>query len=164
VAGEAIAFYILTGMIVTAAAIVVGSKNIVHAGVSLVPVLLGVAGLYVLLRAEFLTVVQILIYVGAITVLLLFVILLTEGATGLRTRQRNEQVPLAAAVAALFLVTLLVALTRTPWALTNQPSAAYNIGAVGTSLFTTYVLVFEVAGLLILASLVGAIVIARKES
>jgi NADH-quinone oxidoreductase subunit J len=162
--GEAMTFYVLAGMIVTAAAIVVQSKNIVHAGVSLVPVLLGVAGLYVLLRAEFLTVVQILIYVGAITVLLLFVILLTEGATGLRTRQRNEQVPLAAAVAGLFLVGLVALLARAPWAVTNQAIAAYNISAVGTSLFTTYVLVFEIAGLLILASLVGAIVIARKES
>src|SRR3989475_8488327 len=78
------------------AVVVVTSSNIVRAALSLVPTFLGVTGLYVMLQAEFVAGIQVLIYAGAITVLILFVIMLTAGGTGMRTRQVNEQVPLGA--------------------------------------------------------------------
>ncbi len=160
---EALAFYALAAMVLVGGALVVQSRNLVHAAVSLVPTLLGVAGLYVLLHAEFVTAIQILIYVGAITVLILFVILLTEGATGLRVPQRNEQVPLALLVCGGLAVLLVGVLVRVPWGPAAGPLPPYNPGAVGRSLLMPYVLAFEVTSLVILASLVGAIVIARRE-
>jgi NADH:ubiquinone oxidoreductase subunit 6 (subunit J) len=160
---EALAFYALAAMVLVGGGLVVQSRNLVHAAVSLVPTLLGVAGLYVLLHAEFVTAIQILIYVGAITVLILFVILLTEGATGLRVRQRNEQVPLALLVCGGLAVLLLGVLVRVPWGSAAGPLPPYNPGAVGRSFLMPYVLAFEVTSLVILASLVGAIVIARRE-
>ncbi|GBD29714.1 NADH-quinone oxidoreductase subunit J [bacterium HR32] len=160
---EALAFYALAAMVLVGGFLVVQSRNLVHAAISLVPTLLGVAGLYVLLNAEFVTAIQILIYVGAITVLILFVILLTEGATGLRVRQRNEQVPLALLVCGILVVLFLVVLLRVPWGPPTGPMPAYNPGAVGRSFLMPYVLAFEVTSLVILASLVGAIVVARRE-
>jgi len=160
---EALAFYALAALVLVGGGLVVHSRNLVHAAVSLVPTLLGVAGLYVLLHAEFVTAIQILIYVGAITVLILFVILLTEGATGLRVRQRNEQVPLALGVCGGLVVLLWAVLLRVPWGAPAGPLPTYNPGAVGRSLLMPYVLAFEVTSLVILASLVGAIVIARRE-
>jgi NADH-quinone oxidoreductase subunit J len=163
VSGEAIAFYILAGMVLAAALIVVNSRNVVHAAVSLIPVLLGVAGFYVLLHAEFLTVVQILIYAGGVTVLILFVVLLTEGATGVHRRQRNEQVPMALAASGVLAAVLLVLYGRTTWPRAPAALPAYNPGAVGESLFGPYVLAFVVVGIVILAVLVGAVVVARRE-
>lgn len=160
---EALAFYVLAAMVLVGGVLVVQSRNLVHAAVSLAPTLLGVAGLYVLLNAEFVTAIQILIYVGAITILILFVILLTEGATGLRVRQRNEQVPLALVVCGVLVVLLLGVLLRVPWGPAAGPMPAYNPGAVGQSFLMPYVLAFEVTSLVILASLVGAIVVARRE-
>jgi NADH:ubiquinone oxidoreductase subunit 6 (subunit J) len=161
---EAVAFYGLTAVALGASLVVALSRNMVHAAVSLIPVLLSVAGYYVLLGAEFVAAIQILIYAGAITVLILFVILLTEGATGVRVRPRNEQVSLGALVC-LFLAALLVAvLTRTPWPQTQDALPEYNPGAVGQSFLTAYVLPFEVTSLLIVACLVGAIVVARREA
>jgi NADH-quinone oxidoreductase subunit J len=163
VTGEAIAFYILAGMVLAGALIVVNSRNVVYAAVSLIPVLLGVAGFYVLLHAEFLAVVQILIYAGGVTVLILFVVLLTEGATGVRRRQRNEQVPMALVASGVLAAVLLVLYGRTTWPRAPAELPAYNPGAVGESLFGPYVLVFVVVGIVILAVLVGAIVVARRE-
>lgn len=160
---EAAAFYVLTGAVLGAALIVVLSRNIVHAAVSLVPVLLGVAGYYVLLGAEFVAAIQILIYAGAITVLILFVILLTEGATGLRARQRNEQVPLGILSSGALAFLLIALLTRAPWPKAPIPLPSYTPGVVGQSFLTAYVLAFEVTSLVIVACLVGAIVIARRE-
>lgn len=161
-AGEFIAFVVLAAMTLVAGLAAVTSRNIVRAATSLVPAFLGVTGLFVLLRAELLAGVQILIYAGAITVLILFVIMLTEGGTGLGTRQVNEQrVPaiLTGGALAAILVTFLV---RAPWpAVSGEPS--YNAAAVGAALLTTYVLPFEVTSVLILASLIGAIIIARRE-
>lgn len=160
---EAAAFYILTGTVLAASLAVVLSRNIVHAAVSLVPVLLGVAGYYVLLGAEFVAAIQILIYAGAITVLILFVILLTEGATGLRVRQRNEQVPLGVLASGAMALLLMIVLTRASWPRATTPLPAYNPGAIGQSFLVAYVLAFEVTSLVIVACLVGAIVIARRE-
>src|SRR5436853_5633001 len=97
------------------AVVVVTSSNIVRAALSLVPTFLGVTGLYVMLQAEFVAGIQVLIYAGAITVLVLFVIMLTEGGTGLRQRQRNEQGPIGASVAVAIAVLLIAGVTHTTW-------------------------------------------------
>ncbi len=162
--GELAVFIILAMVTLIPAAVVVTSRHLVRAALSLVPTFLGVTGLYVLLHAEFVAGIQVLIYAGAITVLILFVIMLTEGGTGVRTRQITDQVPLGA-MAAVWLAFVVLAVTlRTPWR--TQPGAApsYGVAAVGTAFLTDYVLVFEVTSLVLLVSLIGAIVIARRES
>jgi len=97
--GELAAFIILALVTLIPAVVVVTSKNIVRSALSLIPTFLGVTGIYILLSAEFVAGIQVLIYAGAITVLILFVIMLTEGGTGVRVRQVNEQVPLGATAA-----------------------------------------------------------------
>lgn len=114
--GEAIAFYVLAAVTLGSGVVVVTSPNVVHSAVALVPTFLGVTGIYVLLSAEFVAVIQVLIYAGAITVLILFVIMLTEGGTGIRARQRNEQGAIGAAVAAAMAGLLIAVAVRTPWA------------------------------------------------
>ncbi len=161
--GEAIAFYVLGVITLGAGLVVVTSPNIVHSAVALVPAFLGVTGLYVLLNAEFLAVIQVLIYAGAITVLILFVIMLTEGGTGTRLRQRNEQGPIGATVAAAMAALLIAVATHTAWATGGGQLPRYDAGAIGMSFLGPNLLVFEGTSVVLLVSLVGAIIIARKE-
>jgi NAD(P)H-quinone oxidoreductase subunit 6 len=161
--GEGVAFYVLAAIILGSGIVVVTSPNIVHSAVALVPALLGATGLYILLSAEFVAGIQVLIYAGAISVLILFVIMLTEGGTGLRVRQRNEQGRIGAAVAVAMAALLIAAATRTPWAPGAGTLPAYTPGAIGLSFLGPNLLVFEGTSVVLLVSLVGAIVIARKE-
>src|SRR2546422_11244301 len=115
------------------AVVVVTSSNIVRAALSLVPTFLGVTGLYVMLQAEFVAGIQVRIYAGAITVLILFVIMLTEGGTGLRLRQVNEQGTIGGAVAAVVGLLLIVGVTRTGWPAGAGALPAYTAGAIGQS-------------------------------
>lgn len=161
--GELGVFIILALVTLIPAVVVVTSHNIVRAALSLVPSFLGVTGLYILLQAEFVAGIQVLIYVGAITVLLLFVIMLTEGGTGLRMRQVNEQAPLGAMAAVWLAFVIIVILTRTVWPLGAGSPPPYNATAIGNAFMTDYVLIFEATSLVLLVSLIGAIVTARGE-
>ncbi len=161
--GEAIAFYVLAAITLGAGIVVVTSPNIVHSAVALVPSFLGVTGLYILLNAEFVAGIQVLIYAGAITVLILFVIMLTEGGTGMLARQRNEQGPVGAAVAAAMAVLLIAVATHTTWVPGVGTLPRYTPGAIGESFLGPNLLVFEGTSIVLLVSLVGAIIIARKE-
>ncbi len=161
--GEAIAFYVLGVITLGAAVVVVTSPNIVHSAVALIPSFLGVTGLYILLNAEFVAGIQVLIYAGAITVLILFVIMLTEGGTGMRFRQRNEQGLIGAVVAAAMAVMLIVVAVHTVWAPGAGTLPQYTAGAIGVSFLGPNLLVFEGTSVVLLVSLVGAIIIARKE-
>ncbi len=161
--GELGVFIILALVTLIPAVVVVTSSNIVRSALSLIPTFLGVTGLYVLLQAEFVAGIQILIYAGAITVLILFVIMLTEGGIGGRTRQVNEQVPLGATAAVWFAFLIFVVIFRTTWPSPAGSPPQYNVVAVGTAFLTDYVLIFEVTSLVLLVSLVGAIIIARRE-
>jgi NADH-quinone oxidoreductase subunit J len=160
--GEAVAFYILAAVILGSGVVVVVSRNIVHSAVALIPAFLGVTGLYVLLSAEFVAVIQVLIYAGAITVLILFVIMLTEGGTGLRARQRNEQGVVGAAVALAMAALLSAVAIRTAWG-SGTGTLAYTPGDIGRSFLGPNLLAFEGTSIVLLVSLVGAIIIARKE-
>jgi len=161
--GELGAFIILSLVTLIPAVVVVTSRNIVRAALSLIPSFLGVTGLYVMLHAEFVAGIQVLIYAGAITVLILFVIMLTEGGSGVRVRQINEQVPLGAMAAVWLAFVIIVILSRTSWPLAGASLPAYSVVSVGNAFLTDYVLIFEVTSLVLLVSLVGAIVIARRE-
>jgi NADH:ubiquinone oxidoreductase subunit 6 (subunit J) len=156
-------FYILAAFTVWAAAVVVLGKNIVRAAVALIFTFCGMAALYVLLDAEFLAAVQVLIYVGGITILLLFAIMLTSRISSATARVINDQVVLSAIAAAGILVGLVYATTRGIAALSGPPRLPETAPFLGRALLTTYALPFEVVSILLLAGMVGAIILARKE-
>jgi len=163
VSGEAIAFYVLAAVTLGSGLVVVTSKNMVHSAAALVPAFLGATGLYILLNAEFVAGIQVLIYAGAITVLILFAIMLTEGGTGLGSRQRNEQAVVGTAVAAAMAALLIVVATRTGWTAGSGTLPPYTPGAIGQSFLRQNILVFEGTSVVLLISLMGAILIARRE-
>jgi NADH-quinone oxidoreductase subunit J len=156
-------FYILAAFTVWAAAVVVLGRNIVRAAVALIFTFCGMAALYVLLDAEFLAAVQVLIYVGGITILLLFAIMLTSRISSATARVINDQAILSAIAAAGLLVGLIYAAMRGIPALSGPPQLPETTPFLGRALLTTYALPFEVVSILLLAGMVGAIVLARKE-
>ena len=143
----------------------VTAKNVVHAALYLVVTLLSVGGVYLVLAAEFVAWVQILIYVGAIVILFLFGLMLTKAPIGRETLD-NQQRVVALIVALGVLAGLILLLNGAfDW---NDPANAVRAEptdtlAVGTSLFRSYVLPFEAISLLLLAALIGAVVLARKD-
>ena len=157
-------FGILAVAMVVAAVRVVTSQNIVHAALYLVVVLAGVAAVYILLAAEFTAVVQVLVYVGAILVLFLFGIMLTRAPIGRTSDLDNDQRWLALVVA-LSLLGVLGAVLADACGDTKLPAdaAVQRSAEVGTSIFQVYVIPFEVISVLLLAALVGAVVIARRD-
>lgn len=170
--GEAVAFYSLAALILVFAVLVVSTKNPVHSVLFLVVNFLGVAVLYVLLHAEFLAVIQVLVYAGGILVLYLFVVMLVnlkrpaEATVDPRRRDRLGLL-LAGAVLAEFAAIVLYSFTG-PWPSAGGDPAAVAAGvgnteAVGWSLYVDYVIPFEVASVLLLVAMVGAIVLAKRE-
>jgi NAD(P)H-quinone oxidoreductase subunit 6 len=156
-------FYIVAAFTVWAAGVVVLGKNIVRAAVALIFSFCGMAALYVLLDAEFLAAVQVLIYVGGITILLLFAIMLTSRISATGVRVVNDQVLLSAIAAIGLCVGLVYAATRGIDAVATPPQLPETAPFLGRALLTTYALPFEVVSVLLLAAMVGAIVLARKE-
>ncbi len=155
-------FFGLAGFTVAAALLVVVGRNIVHSAVALIFSFCGVAGIYVLLDAEFLAAVQVLIYVGGITILLLFAIMLTTRIAA-RVEVFNEQW-LPGALIAAGITALLVYASVTGIQISGvAPSPVETAPALGRLLLTTHVLPFEVASVLLLSAMVGAIILARRE-
>lgn len=156
--------FILLGLMSLAGAVaVVTTKNVVHAALWLVVTLAGVAGTYLMLTAEFVAWVQVLIYVGAVIVLLLFGIMLTKAPIGGDADLDSEnRIPAAivALASAGTLVTLVVDAFRHEYIGLRAGSGASQ---VGESIFRSYVLPFEVVSVLLLAALIGSIVLSRRD-
>jgi NADH-quinone oxidoreductase subunit J len=159
-----IAFGVLAAGIAIAAVRVVTTKTIVHAALYLVVVLGGVAGIYILVAAEFVAVVQLLVYIGAIVVLFLFGIMLTRAPMGRSSDLDNDQRWLGAVVS-LFVAGGLGAVLIDAFGKEKLPSNAVlqRTSDVGTDIFQRYVIPFEVVSVILLAALVGAVVIARRD-
>lgn len=160
---ENVAFCVIALIMMLAALSVVTSTNVVRAALSLVIVLGGVAAQYILLAAEFTAVVQVMVYIGAVVVLFLFGIMLTRAKIGQEADLDHKNRWPAAIVSVALLVTL-VALLRDAFGRTKiNVQEVANSGQVGDSIFSTYLVPFEVASVLLLAALVGAIVLARRD-
>ncbi|HET7488753.1 MAG TPA: NADH-quinone oxidoreductase subunit J [Acidimicrobiales bacterium] len=157
-------FGIIAAAMALAAIRVVTTSNIVHAALYLVVVLGGVAALYILLAAEFTAVVQVLVYIGAIVVLFLFGIMLTRAPIGPTTNLDNDQRGIALVVS-VFLLGLLGAILVDAYGKTKlgEDIAVQRTAEVGTSIFQDYVIPFEIISILLLAALIGAVVIARRD-
>jgi NADH-quinone oxidoreductase subunit J len=161
--GPNIAFWIIAAVMAAAAIAVVTVPNVVHAALSLVIVLGGVAAQFILLQAEFVGLVQVLIYIGAVIILFLFGIMLTRSPMKKNTELDNNQRLAAAAVAGLILVVLAARIFASFDGVHIDLVDPTPTSAVADSIFRVYVVAFEVVSLLLLAALVGAIVLARKD-
>jgi NADH-quinone oxidoreductase subunit J len=156
-------FAFLVLFTIAAGVVVVSSRNIVHAALALGFCLFGVAGFYLLLRAPFIAGAQVLIYVGAITVLILFALMLTAQSVVREPRGALERKLVAGAVAVVFFAAVLVpTMQRAAWPVSSGPMRD-SLEYLTRGLLQTYLFPFEVASVLLLAALVGAIVLAKEE-
>lgn len=156
-------FYILAALILGSGVMVVTLKNVFHSLLFLVLCFFSVAGIYVLLHAEFVAAVQVLIYVGAVTVLLIFAIMMTAKIYSPSVRQLNDQVVPGLIIVGAILIVTLWALSRTAWNVSQDVLAGQSTNVIGKSLLTTYVLPFEVVSVVLITALIGAIIIARRD-
>jgi len=142
----------------------VGTVSLYHSALSLVVCLAGVAGYYVLLNAEFLAAAQIIIYVGAIMVLVISAILVSENVMGRQVVMVNRLVwPALVASGVLFCI-MVYANMRTVYAFNPEGQwLSSNVRQIGWSLMATYTLPFEVASLLLFMAMMGAIIISRRD-
>ncbi len=156
-------FYVIAALAVAGGLGVVLGRNTVYAALFLILSLLAVAGVYILLASEFLALVQILIYAGAITVLMLFALMLTR-AGDLPETMTGAQWPLAAIASSLLMGLLVITVATSNWPgdedgmITRIP-----FELLGEALFRQWAVPFEIASLVLLVALVGAIVLARDE-
>jgi NAD(P)H-quinone oxidoreductase subunit 6 len=162
---QLVSFGLLTALMLGSAIGVVLLSNIVYSAFLLGGVFVGMAGLYLLLNADFVATAQVLIYVGAVNVLILFAIMLVNKRQPFQVVKGAifRQVATAFVCAGLF--TLLgTMITTTPWAISSLPAAGDgSIVKIGLHFFSDYLLPFEITSVLLLVALVGAIVIARRE-
>ena len=162
---DSIFFYSFAALAVAGAVQTVTRRNAVHSAIWLIVALLGVAGLFLLAQAEFLFAVQIVVYVGGIMVLFLFVIMLVNLDVAMRERQFSRQWPAALALVALSMIGLVAIFKKTgavPLPPLNTESG--NTQALATVLFHEYLLPFELASILLLVAMVGAVIMARKRA
>ena len=169
---EAIVFYTLSALILGFAVLVIAARNTVHSALFLIANFLSVAVVYVALGAEFLAVIQVLVYAGGIVVLYLFVVMLVnlknppEARVDRRRRSRTGLI-LAGALLAEITAILVYSAARPNAVAPVAADAglpAGNTERIGLLLYTDYLIPFEVASILLLVAMVGAVVLARRES
>ncbi len=160
---EAVVFYCLAALTLGSGAMVVLARNLIVSAFALLVTFLGVAGLYLLLGADFLAGTQLLIYVGGILILLLFGVMLTHKLYDLDIRsERTELLPSAILAAGIFAI-LAITSVRTQWALGPGRPPAPTTFSIGQLFLTDYLLPFEAASILLLVALLGAALIVRRR-
>ena len=171
---EHLVFYAFAAVTALGALFVIAQRNPVYSVLALNATFFGLSGLYVLLDAPFVAIVQIIVYAGAILVLFLFVVMLLnvpreDAAEWDRAHPLYRPWPMriGALLAVLLIAQLGWALYRTPGigdAVGTQTAGISDVGELGRVLFTDYMFAFEVTSILILASMVGAVILARRQS
>jgi NADH-quinone oxidoreductase subunit J len=160
---QTVVFIICSLVTLGAALAVVTSRNLFHSALFLILSFVGVAGLYVLLEAPFLAAVQILVYVGAIAILIVFAIMLTRRLMAKDLVQSNTQWNLAFLGAIFLFLALVVILLRVNWPVVGAAVPEETINILGQDLMGAYLMPFEVASVLLVVALVGSIIIARER-
>lgn len=156
-------FYLFAAITVFSAFAVVSSKNIIYSAYSLMLTFFGVAGLYVLLGADFLAIVQLIVYVGGILILILFGVMLTSKVNGMPIHTEVTNLIPASITIGLFAGIILAFFVNTNWKSTQTEFPNTTIVALGKLLMNEYILIFELLGVLLLIALIGAASIARKK-
>lgn len=164
---QSIAFLVFSICVLGGGLGVVTTHNLIHGALYLILSLFGVAGYFVLLSAPFLAAVQVLVYIGAISILIVFAVMLTRSMTRL-TEVLNRQWWLSAAVGVLLFVFLTVGVILPVWGGQDPQSVSAVVGTtvdLGVALVdgNQFVLPFEVASVLLTAAMIGAIVVARDD-
>lgn len=156
-------FYLVAIITVGSAIVVAFSRNIIYSAFSLLGTFAGVAGLYIFLGADFVAAVQLLIYVGGILILILFAVMLTHRISDVEiTNRAAGRIP-AVIITGVFLVLLLQTVRDTPWVKVKEVLYQPTTAKIGDLFLQTYLLPFELASLVLLAAMIGAVVISRKE-
>jgi NADH-quinone oxidoreductase subunit J len=155
-------FYLFAAVTIISAFFVVTSRNIVHAAFYLLFTLFGVAGIYVMLGADFVAIVQLIVYVGGILILLIFGVMLTNKITQVEIKTGTLHTLPAAIGVGLFTGIVGAVILNTQWRVVDSEIPESTLSNLGTSLITEYVVVFELLGILLLVTLIGAASMARK--
>ena len=167
---ETLAFYVFGAIAVVASLLVIAQRNPIYSVLLLIASFGALSGLYVLLQAPFVAVIQIIVYAGAIMVLFLFVVMLlnaphedTDYDERVHPLLRPGPMRVGAALAVLLAIELWWALGRNGETGALPSGAVTSVAQIGRSLFTDYAFPFEVTSILILVAMVGAVVLARKD-
>mgnify|MGYP003957346727 FL=1 len=158
------AFWMVAALTIISAGLVVFSGQLIYSAVALLFTLLGVAGLYVFLWADFMAGVQVMVYIGGILVLIVFGIMLTHKIVSVKISQTNVQRRIGGFAAGLFLAILISAMGSASWFMEVTPEPVETVRTIGILLMTKYLLPFEAASLLLLGALIGAAMLSRKEN
>ena len=156
-------FYLITLITLVSAGMVAFSRNIIYSAFSLLGTFMGVAGIYVFLGADFVAAVQLLIYVGGILVLILFAVMLTHRITDVAiTNRAAGRIP-ALLVIGVLVYFLIETVRQTPWAKAKEVVFAATTATIGDAFLYDYLLPFELASVVLLGAMIGAVVLSRKE-
>jgi len=160
----AILFYAFAALTVVSGFVVVFSRSLIYAAFSLLFTFLGVAGLYVLLSADFVAVAQIMVYIGGILVLMVFGVMLTRNVTDVEIKSGTLSTLPAVVIVGIVLGTLTRVFLNATWTSNStMPDIPGTTMEIGELLLTTFIMPFEVAGILLLAAIMGAAFIARRQ-
>jgi len=160
---QSVIFVILAIITIVSALMVVTSRNLLHSALWLIASFFGIAGIFILLQAEFLAVVQVLIYIGAIAMLIIFAIMLTRRIMDPQQPRFNSQWGLVGGFAALLFVGLAAVVTRVAWPVAVGEVPADAIAQLGVDFVGIYAVPFEIASVLLVVAMIGAIIIARER-
>jgi NADH-quinone oxidoreductase subunit J len=155
-------FYLFAAVTVLSAFFVVTTRNIVRAAFFLLFTLFGIAGLYVLLGADFVALVQLIVYVGGILILLIFGVMITNKITEVEIKTGTIHTMPAAIGVGLLTGIIGAVVLGTEWSQVDSEMPQSTLSNLGSMLLNEYVLVFELLGILLLVALVGAASMARK--
>ena len=164
---QAIFFYLLAGVLVASAFMVVASRNPVHSVLFLILCFFNAAGLFVMLGAEFLAMILVVVYVGAVAVLFLFVVMMLDVDYAELRKGLLQFMPIGASIGLILLIELILGIATwatapemavAPAAPTPTPDTHSNVAALGAVLYTDYVFFFQLGGLILLVAMIGAIV------
>lgn len=158
---SAVAFLALAALTLGSAGIVAFSKNIIHSSLALLGTFMGIAGLYITLSADFLAATQILVYVGGTLTLILFAVMLTSRIEDMKVSNPQTGIPVAFGLVTVVLLVLGKVATQTAWPSEARPVTP-STAKLGHAFLGEYLLPFEVASVVLLAAMIGAVVLARR--
>lgn len=158
-----ILFYIFAFISVISAGVVVFSKHIIYSAFSLIFTFSGVAGIYVLLNADFIAITQLLVYVGGIMILILFGVMLTINMTNVEVNTQTLKALPATIIVAIISALLVSTMLTTNWIKLEPVPVEESVKQIGALLLTKYLLPFEIASIVLLVALIGAAFFARKK-
>lgn len=167
---QGLIFYLFAAIAIAGAVMVISARNPVHSVLFLILVFFNVAGLFVLLGAEFLAMVLVIVYVGAVAVLFLFVVMMLDVDFGNLRQGFLQNLPIGALVGVVLVFELVVvvsgrwgAASRIATAAVPIPEGVTNTHALGELIYTNYVFLFQTAGLILLVAMIGAIVLTLRH-